>query len=348
MADAETLYRHTARARAFELALAELWQRGLISGELHLGTGEEAVAAGIVTHMREGDALLVDHRGTPPLAVRGVDLEALVREMLGRADGLCRGRGGHMHLMSRRHLAAANGIVGAAAPLACGFALAARTLRPGNVAVAFFGEGAMNQGMLLEALNLAAALKLSVVFVCKDNGWAITTESPTLTAGEVAARAEAFGLQVARVNGLDAVDVHEGAESAFTRARAGDGPGFVLARCSRLDGHMLGDQLLSVARRPVRDGASTLGRMAASVLSLKGGTPIERAGALARIVRLLGKVRKERRNDPDDPVRVTAERARREDVDVLAVEREAHEEVRAAVRGAVTATGPGQPDAEQG
>jgi pyruvate dehydrogenase E1 component alpha subunit len=163
-----------ARIRHFERTIAELWREGRICGEMHLGIGEEAIAAGVVAHLREGDGLAVDHRSTPPLVARGVDLEAMLLEMLGSEDGLCRARGGHMHLFSAEHLAASSGIVGAGGPMACGFALAAQRLRPGAVGVGFFGDGAMNQGMLLEALNLAQAWRLPVLFVCKDNRWAIS------------------------------------------------------------------------------------------------------------------------------------------------------------------------------
>src|SRR5512147_1561498 len=127
-------YRQMARARAFEDAIAALWRQGRISGEMHLGTGEEAVAAGVVAGLRPGDAVALDHRPTPVLTVLGVDLGLMLAEMLGREGGLNRGRAGHMHLMSMRLLAAASGIVGSSAPLGAGFALAGRTLRPGSVA----------------------------------------------------------------------------------------------------------------------------------------------------------------------------------------------------------------------
>lgn len=177
-ADVWHLYRQMLRSRLFEERVKELWKKGLISGEMHLGMGEEAIAAGIVSLLQDGDAMALDHRGTAPLVVRGVDLVCLLREFLGRADGLCGGHGGHMHLFSPEHLCASSGIVGASGPLASGFALACQHLRPCKLAVAFFGEGAMNQGMLLESLNLAAAWKLPVIFVCKDNRLAITTPSP--------------------------------------------------------------------------------------------------------------------------------------------------------------------------
>lgn len=153
--DLWSLYRQMLRSRGFEEVVKDLWEKGEISGEMHLGIGEEAIAAGVVTHLQKGDAMVLDHRSTPPLVVRGVDIVFLLREFLGRADGLCCGMGGHMHLFSPEHLAASSGIVGATGPIGAGFALAAQHLRPQNLAVAFFGEGAMNQGMLMESLNLA-------------------------------------------------------------------------------------------------------------------------------------------------------------------------------------------------
>ncbi len=188
-ADLWALYPLMLRSRLFEEAIAKLWHEGLISGEMHLGTGEEAIIAGVVSQLRDGDAMALDHRGTAALLMRGLDPVPIIRELLGRPDGLCGGMGGHMHLFSKEHLAASSGIVGAAGPAAAGFGLAANHLRPGSVSVAFFGDGAMNQGMLMESMNLAAAWKLPVLFVCKDDGWAITTKSGEMTGGDLNERA---------------------------------------------------------------------------------------------------------------------------------------------------------------
>ena len=195
------LYRQMLRCRMFLGAIKKLWEEGEISGEMHLEIGEEAVAAGVVQHLVEGDALALDHRGTPPLVVRGVDLVALLKEMLGLPGGLCGGKGGHMHFFSRRHLVASSGIVGASAPLAAGFSLAGQYLKKDTVALAFFGEGAMNQGMVMESFNLSRIWNLPVLFVCKDNGWAITTRSETVTAGNLKERAASFGLAVHEADG---------------------------------------------------------------------------------------------------------------------------------------------------
>lgn len=330
--DETALFRQMARARAFEDALAVLWREGRISGEMHLGTGEEAVAAGVVSALRPGDAVALDHRPTPVLTALGVDLAAMLREMLGREDGLQRGRAGHMHLMSHPHLAASSGIVGSPAPLGAGFALAARTLRPGAIAAALFGDGAMNQGMLLETLNLAAVWELPLLLVCKDNGWAIATRSAAVTGGDLLARAAAFGLRVADVDGSDAAAVARAAGEAAERARTGRGPTFLRARVARLDGHLLGDPLVRAARSPASDGRALLGDVVAATLAPGGGGLGARARSVLGLVVLMRRARRQERSTGRDPV----ERARRAVGDETAtrIEREALAEVARAVDAA--------------
>ncbi len=306
--DLLSLYRAMARARAFELLLLELWHDGRISGELHLGTGEEAIAAGVTAHLRPGDAMALDHRSTPMLLLRGVDPVAIVRELLGAPDGLCRGMGGHMHLFSPEHLAASSGIVGAAAPTAAGFALAARRLRPGAIALATFGDGAMNQGMLLETLNLAVVWQLPLLLVCKDNGWAITTPARQHTGGDLLARAQAFGLVAVGVDGLDASAVHAVAGDAIARLRAGGPPVFLHARCTRLDGHMADFLLNRAATSPLGEGRATLRQVTSAVLARRGASLLERASSVATLGASLAHARGERRESPDDPLRLARER----------------------------------------
>ena len=138
--------------------------------------------------------MALEHRGTPPMLMRGVEPVALLREFMGQADGLCGGKGGHMHLFAPDKLAASSGIVSAAGPAANGFVLAGQMLHPGSVSIAFFGDGATSEGMLMESMNLAVVWKLSVIFVCKDNAWAITTPANTVVGGNLLARAQAFGM----------------------------------------------------------------------------------------------------------------------------------------------------------
>ena len=301
--DPWALYDAMLRSRLFEEAVTELWNVGLISGEMHLGTGEEAIAAGVVSHLRDGDAMALDHRGTPPLLMRGVDPRLILRELLGRPDGLCRGMGGHMHMFSREHLSASSGIVGAAGPTAVGFALAGIRLRPGTVAIAFFGDGALNQGMLMEAMNLASAWKLPVLFVCKDDGWGITTRSVETTGGTPAERARGFGVPCIEVDGLDVEQVWAVAGPAIEHARNGGGPHFLHARCVHLEGHFLGYQLLKVAREPVREGSILAGELVRAIRR-PGGPFRERlkgVGALAAA--LMSTLRDPRRDARNDPVR---------------------------------------------
>lgn len=337
------LFRQMARARAFEDALAALWREGLVSGEMHLGTGEEGVAAGVAVCLRPGDAVALDHRPTPMLAILGVDLAAMLREMLGREDGLQRGRAGHMHLMSRAHLAAASGIVGSSAPLGAGFALAARALRPGSAAAAFFGDGAMNQGMLLETLNLAAAWRLPLVFVCKDNGWAIATRSESVTGGDLTARAAAFGLAAADVDGADAESVARAAGEAVERARRGKGASFLRARVSRIEGHFLGDALVRAGRSPIAEGRELLGAVTSAAFTPSGGGIGARAASVFRLVNLMRLARRQDRDSAKDPL----ERTRRRLPEGVAarLEGEAAAEVGRAVEAAL-ADGP--PPAEPG
>ena len=300
--DLPELYRQMMRARAYELAVEDLWNTGLISGEMHLGTGEEAVAAGVVTHLVEGDGLALTHRCSPALVVRGVPLSAMLSELLGSENGLCKGRGGHMHLFSKEHLAATSGIVGASLPTAAGFALANHRLRPGAIAVAFTGTGAMNQGMALETLNLAVAWRLPLVIVCIDNGWAITTTSEAVTGGDLVERAAGFGMRAESVNGRDVRAVHKIAGKLIDRARRGKGPSFLLANCPRLDGHILGDALIRMAKKPIAEGKDTFSRVITSVMSRGGGGLTDRAGGVTRMMSVMAKARRgptrERRGDP--------------------------------------------------
>jgi pyruvate dehydrogenase E1 component alpha subunit len=325
------------RARAYELAVEDLWVKGLISGEMHLGTGEEAVAAGVVTHLREGDGLALTHRCSPPLVVRGVPLAAMLSEMLGRENGLCKGRGGHMHLFSKEHLAATSGIVGASLPTAAGFALAHSRLRPDAIAVAFTGSGAMNQGMALETLNLAVAWDLPLVIVCIDNGWAITTTSEAVTGGDLVRRAAGFGLRAESVDGRDVREVHKIAGKLIDRARRGKGPSFLLATCPRLDGHILGDALIRIAKKPISEGRETFGKVITSVMSRRGGGFTDRAGGVTRMMSVMAKARRGRtRESRGDPIVAVRKAMKRREAERDRIDAEVAAEIENAVADAFT------------
>lgn len=299
------LYRQMLRARAFELAVADLWQRGLVGGEMHLGTGEEAVAAGVVTHLEDGDGLALAHRCSPPLVVRGVPLLPILRELLGQPDGLGGGKAGHMHLFSRAHLAGSSGIVGASLPMGAGLALAAARLRRGRIAVAFTGEGALNQGMALETLNLAVAWRLPLLVVCIDNAWSIVTRSSDVTGGTPVERAAAFGWRVDTADGTDVEAVHaeSGALIDDLRAARRPRPAFLHCPCPRLDGHFLGDPLIRASRRPHEDGRAFIGDVVAS-LGQEGGGWLDRTRGVLRLAGVMARARMGAdRESARDPIR---------------------------------------------
>jgi acetoin:2,6-dichlorophenolindophenol oxidoreductase subunit alpha len=304
--DFSQLYRQMARIRFFEEAQGDLWHRGLIPGEMHLGIGEEAVVAGVLAHLEEGDALALDHRSTPPLVVRGVDMTSMFLEVMGDEEGLCRGRGGHMHLFSKEHLAASSGIVGSSAPLATGFALSARSLRPGKIAFSFFGDGAANQGMLMESFNLAVAWKLPVVFVCKDNNWAITTCTGAVTGGKLDRRAKSFGMPAYRVDGNRVDAVWRAAAQAVRRARAGRGPSFILARCCRMEGHFLGDPLLRLFREPLKQTVEITPPLVRATLAKPMAAVLPRCGSLGYIGKVIARLGGERYILRLDPMKQAA------------------------------------------
>lgn len=333
--DIRALYRNMLRSRLFETEVIKLWKQGLISGEMHLGIGEEAIAAGIVGQLQDGDAMALDHRGTPPLLMRGIDPVLLLREFLGRPDGLCAGMGGHMHLFSRGHLAASSGIVGASGPTAAGFALAARHLRPGTIAVAFFGEGAMNQGMLMEAINLSAAWKLPVLFVCKDNKMAITTSSPAATGGNLPERARGFGMPAVEIDGKDVEIVWDAANEAIKCARSGEGPSFLLARCIHPEGHMLGDPLLRIARNPLKQIKPTVWPLLKSFVKPKGAAMGKRAESMAEITTLIKQTIKGQFSKQDDPVVYSRKKLEYDKKRLRELESEVKQEIKKAVELAV-------------
>ncbi len=282
--DLWSLYELMFKSRTFEEAVRQIWKDGKISGEMHLGLGEEAIMAGIVSQLIEGDAMALDHRGTAPMLIRGVDPLSLLREFMGQADGLCNGMGGHMHLFAPEKLIASSGIVGAAGPAAAGFALAAQMLRPGTVAMAFFGEGATSSGMLMESMNLAVVWKLPVVFVCKDNDWAISTPASTAIGGNLLQRAGSFGLNALEVDGLDVLAVASTAQTAFDHARSGEGPVFIQARCVHLEGHFLGDGMLDMLRRPFYSYRKRIWPMIKGFMRRKGAPLGERIASMRQIM----------------------------------------------------------------
>ncbi len=239
------VYRRMRTIRVFEEKLAELVMAGQLSGFLHLYAGEEAVAVGVCAHLGDRDVVTSTHRGHGHCIAKGVDVRAMMAELFGRRTGVCKGKGGSMHIADLdRGMLGANGIVGAGIPLAVGAALTAAIKKTGGIAVAFFGDGATNQGQFHEALNLAAVWRLPAVFVIENNLYGEATPYEFVTPiRDLADRAAAYAMPSAIADGMDFFDVHEKAGAAIARARAGGGPTLIECKTYRYFGHYVGDSL---------------------------------------------------------------------------------------------------------
>ena len=215
---------------------------GPVPGEMHLAAGQEPVAVGICAHLTPDDTVVGTHRPHHFAIAKGVALDPMTAEMFGKVTGLGKGKGGHMHLFDNAHKFSCSGIVGASMPIACGAALAAKKMGSNWVAVAFFGEGAANQGSFHESMNLAAVWKLPVICVCEDHQWAISVPKNQATSIEwVADRAAGYGMPGIRVANNDAIAVFEAAAPAIARARRGEGPSLIEVKTDRYFGHFQGD-----------------------------------------------------------------------------------------------------------
>lgn len=215
---------------------------GPIPGELHLAAGQEAAAAGVCAHLRDDDTVTAPHRPHHVAIAKGVDLNRMTAEIFGRRTGLSKGKGGHMHLFDPDVNFAGSGIIAEGCPPAVGAALAAKKRGEDSIAVAYLGEGAINQGGFLESLNLASVHDLPVVFVIEDNDWAISMPKDRVTdVKNGAQRADGFDLPGMRVDHDDAVAVYEAADEAVGRARDGNGPTLLEVQVHRRMGHFMGD-----------------------------------------------------------------------------------------------------------
>lgn len=235
------LYRTMRRIRSAEQRLSELFAAGEVPGFIHLSIGQEAVAAGVMAALTPADTIASNHRGHGHCLARGVDLAGLFAEIMGRDTGLCRGRGGSMHVADMRiGMLGANGIVGAGIPLAVGSALSHQVRGTGGVAVAFFGDGALAEGVLHESLNIAALWRLPLLFVCENNGWSEFSPAERQFAAKPLDLAATFGIGGEQVDGNDVFAVLD----AATRLRsqtAGDGPRMLECITDRVRGHYEGD-----------------------------------------------------------------------------------------------------------
>jgi len=238
-------YARMRRIRRFEEKLQELVFAGKLAGFLHLYAGQEAVAVGVCMHLGDGDFVASNHRGHGHCIAKGVGMGGMLAELFGRATGLCKGKGGSMHIADmQRGMLGANGIVGAGIPLTTGAALTARTRRTGGVAVAFFGDGATNQGQFHEALNLASLWKLPALYVAENNGYGEFTPTEfAVPVKDLASRAASYAMRADVADGMDFFDVFAKAGEAIAHARAGGGPTLLECKTYRFFGHFVGDPM---------------------------------------------------------------------------------------------------------
>jgi TPP-dependent pyruvate/acetoin dehydrogenase alpha subunit len=235
-------YRRMRTIRTFEDTVHTEFSAGNIPGFVHLYAGEEASGVGVCMHLEDRDAIASTHRGHGHCIAKGVEVGPMMHEIFGRRDGICGGKGGSMHIADlTKGMLGANGIVGAGAPLICGAALTAKTLKTGGVAVCFYGDGASNEGAVLESYNLARIWDLPVIFVVEDNGYAEATASAWSVGGTQVGRGEGFGIPSREVDGADFFAVYEAAGEAIERARAGEGPSLLHVKLHRFYGHFEGD-----------------------------------------------------------------------------------------------------------
>ena len=236
------MYRQMVAIREFEAQVNDLYTRALMPGLAHLYIGEEAIAVGICEALERSDYITSTHRGHGHCLAKGASPNLMFAELLGKKAGYCKGKGGSMHIADQATgNLGANAIVCGSAGIATGAAFTAKHLKNNRVAVCFFGEGALGQGVLYEVMNLAQLFKLPVIYVCENNSYSEYTHFLETTAGEILLRATAFGLDAENVDGQDVRAVHNTAKRLIDRARKGDGPGFILCNTYRYHGHHVGD-----------------------------------------------------------------------------------------------------------
>jgi len=231
------------RARRFEEEVFEFYKRGLMPGLAHLYLGEEAIATGACAALNESDYIGSTHRGHGHLVARGADLNRMMAEILGKATGYSKGKGGSMHIMAMdKGILGANGIVGGEIPIALGAAYASKMRNSGEVAVSFFGDSASNEGTFHESLNMAAAWDLPIVFIIENNFYGISVDIRRVTKeSQLSKRAVGYGIPGVTIDGNDVFGVYEEAKKAVDRARKGQGPTLIECLTYRWQGHHVGD-----------------------------------------------------------------------------------------------------------
>ncbi len=238
-----SLLRTMILIRRAEERLAKVVREEGLPGALHLYIGQEAIATGVCSQLTDRDWITSTHRGHGHFLAKGGDIKKMFAEIWGKRTGICQGMGGSMHVADfERGIMGANGIVGGGLAIATGAAHAAKLVADGRVAVCFFGDGAANQGVLMESMNMAAIWQLPIVFVCENNGVSEFTVSSTVTAGKLSDRARPF-MPVADLDGNDVIAVRTAAAEAVQRARDGGGPSFIEAHTYRIHGHLEAEDL---------------------------------------------------------------------------------------------------------
>jgi pyruvate dehydrogenase E1 component alpha subunit len=234
------IHHRMVRIRTFEEEAGKLMEAGKIPGALHLYVGQEAVAAGVMVHLTKDDPITSTHRGHGHLIAKGGEFDRMFAELFGRSTGYCKGKGGSMHICNMElGMLGANGIVGAGPPIAVGAAFTQKFKKTKHVAVAFFGDGASNEGSFHEALNMAALYKLPAIFVCENNGYGeFTPQAGHQAVVDVADRAAGYGMPGVVVDGMDAIAVYEAAGEAVERARKGAGPTLLECKTYRFYDHV--------------------------------------------------------------------------------------------------------------
>jgi len=244
------MYETMANIRSFEERLVELFNSGQIGGVLHVCIGEEACAAGVCANLRTNDYLLTSHRGHGHVLAKGASMDRMMAELFARETGLCRARGGSMHIIDRSvGILGANGIVAAGVPIAAGAGLAAQMRGEGQVVVCFLGDGAMNHGAFHEGMNLASVWNLPIVYVCENNLYAqFTPQRLHAKSEDLVKRAVAYDIPGIQADGQDVLAVYEVASRAVERARAGGGPTLIELKTYRYTGHAISNPICAIGR----------------------------------------------------------------------------------------------------
>jgi len=237
------MYKTMVRIRTFEKKAIDLFAAGKFPGFVHSYLGEEAIATGVCANLKDSDYICSTHRGHGHLIAKGGKLDLMMAELFGKSTGYCKGKGGSMHIADLDlGILGANGIVGAGMPIATGAAFACKYKKTDNVAIAFFGDGASDRATFHESLNLASIWKLPIVFVCENNGWAISNSQKThQNITDISDRATAYGIPGVSIDGNDVIAISEASEEAVKRARNGDGPTLIECKTWRHRGHFEGD-----------------------------------------------------------------------------------------------------------